>query len=242
MFYLILQQILRMAKSKRTRFFFKWLLRLLIVFIIITIIPVFIFKYAHPPVTPLMIIRSMHQASDDTTKRQYNWIPIEKMSPYIYQAAIAAEDDHFMTHHGFDMEAMELAFESNQDHKQIKGGSTISQQTAKNVFLWPHRDYVRKGMEAWFTFLIETIWGKKKIMETYLNVVELGDGIFGVEAASQKYFKKPASKLNTVEAAALLAVFPNPHIYKVIKPSEYTKEYKIAIVKRMSCLPKVKFE
>lgn len=181
--------------------------------------------------------------SGDTLELNYKWVSISEMSPNLYQAAVAAEDDHFMTHNGFDIDAMEQAYEANQrTDKKIKGGSTISQQTAKNVFLWPHRDYLRKGLEAWFTILIEQIWGKERIMEVYLNIVELGDGVFGVEAASKKYFKKRASKLTKYEAASLIAILPNPHIYKVINPSAYTLQYRNAIAYRMGVMPKVEFK
>ena len=191
-----------------------------------------------------MLLRALDNIVDgDSIKLSYKWVSINEMSPNLYTAAIAAEDDHFMAHNGFDFDAMQQAFESNQkNEKRIKGGSTISQQTAKNVFLWPHRDYLRKSLEAWFTVLIEFIWGKERIMEVYLNVVELGDGIYGVEAASQKYLKKPASKLTKYEAVALIAVLPNPHIYKVLNPSPYTRYYKWAIVKRMGMMPKVGFK
>jgi len=232
-----------MAKEKKIKFILKWVFRFFIFFLIITLIPVISYKFIHPPATPLMFLRALDMKADgNSVNLSYKWIPIKEMSPYLFQAAIAAEDDRFLTHNGFDLDAMELAFESNQKNgKRIKGGSTISQQTAKNVFLWPHRDYLRKGLEAWFTVLIEQIWGKERIMEVYMNVVELGDGIFGVEAASQKYFKKSAAKLTRNEAAALIAVLPNPHIYKVLNPSAYTLQYRNAIVTRMAFIPKVKF-
>jgi monofunctional biosynthetic peptidoglycan transglycosylase len=232
-----------MAKEKKIKFILKWVFRFFIFFLIFTIIPVISYKFIHPPATPLMFLRALDMKADgNSVNLSYKWIPIKEMSPYLFQAAIAAEDDRFLTHNGFDLDAMELAFESNQkNEKRIKGGSTISQQTAKNVFLWPHRDYLRKGLEAWFTVLIEQIWGKERIMEVYMNVVELGDGIFGVEAASQKYFKKSAAKLTRNEAAALVAVLPNPHIYKVLNPSAYTLQYRNAIETRMVFIPKVKF-
>ncbi len=233
-----------MAKGKKIKSFFKVILYLFLFFIVFTVTPVIIYKFVNPPVSPLMFLRALDQkTSGDTVSFSYKWVPIDSMSSYLFEAAIAAEDDHFMTHHGFDIEALEQAYAANQKtDKPIKGGSTISQQTAKNVFLWPGRDYVRKGLEAWFTVLTEFVWGKERIMETYLNVVELGDGIYGVEAASQKYFKKHASKLTKMEAAALIAVLPNPHIYKVIKPSTYTQQYKWAIYTRMGILPKVSFK
>jgi len=232
-----------MSKRKKTKRILKIVLRIFILFVALTLIPVIIYTFIHPPVTPLMLIRRAEiKDTDRAAHIEHKWIPIEKMSSHLYNAAVAAEDDHFMTHFGFDFGAMKLAFESNQeDGKRIKGGSTISQQTAKNVFLWPRRDYVRKGLEAWFTVLIELVWSKERIMEVYLNIVELGDGVFGVESASQKYFKKPASQLTKYEAAALIAVLPNPHIYKVLNPSAYTQRYKNAIVSRMSRMQKVNF-
>jgi monofunctional biosynthetic peptidoglycan transglycosylase len=232
------------AKGGKIKSFFKWMLRIFLFFIALTIIPIIIYKFLSPPITPLMFLRALdNKVEGDSIKLSHKWVSIDEMSPYLYNAAVAAEDDHFMTHHGFDIEAMQQAFESNQkNEKRIKGGSTISQQTAKNVFLWPHRDYLRKGLEAWFTVLIELFWSKERIMEVYLNVVELGNGIFGVEAASQKYFKKHASKLTKTEAIALIAVLPNPHIYKVVNPSPYTQYYKWAIMKRMGMLPKVGFK
>ncbi|MGD0710095.1 MAG: monofunctional biosynthetic peptidoglycan transglycosylase [Bacteroidales bacterium] len=233
-----------MAKGNKIKWLGKWMLRLFLFFFVFTLTPVVLYKFFSPSITPLMFLRALAmKTSGDTIHLSYKWIPIDDMSPYLYRAAIAAEDDHFMTHHGFNFGAMEQALESNEkNEKFIKGGSTISQQTSKNVFLWPNRDYLRKGLEAWFTILTEQLWGKKRIMEVYLNVVELGDGVFGVEAASMKYFKKHASQLNQWEAASLIAVFPNPHIYKVIKPSPYTQRYRNAIVYRMGMLPKVEFK
>lgn len=233
-----------MAKATFQKTFSKIILRFLLLFLIFTVIPVIIFRFVPPPVTPLMFLRSLeYKTEGKDASINYQWVPVEKMSPYLFQAALAAEDDLFMEHNGFNFSAIKLAYESNQKNtKRVKGGSTISQQTAKNVFLWPHRDYVRKAFEAYFTSLIELIWGKKRIMEVYLNVVELGEGIYGVEAASQKYFKKPAKKLKKSEAAALLAVFPNPRIYSVTNPSPYTQRYKAAILRRMAYIKQVKFD
>lgn len=233
-----------MAKGKKIKSFFKIILWCFIFFIIFSLVPVLLFKFVHPQATPLMFLRSFNDSTKTGDQdQQYTWVSIDKMSPYLFQAAVAAEDDQFLSHNGFDFRAIQLAYESNEKNvKKVKGGSTISQQTAKNVFLWPRRDYLRKGLEAWFTVLIEFVWGKKKIMETYLNVVELGDGVYGVEAASQKYYKKHASQLNQYEAASLIAVLPNPHIYHVLNPSNYTLRYRNAIVYRMNYMEKVKFD
>lgn len=233
-----------MQKGKKIKRFFRFILWIFIFFIIFSFVPVLLFKFMHPPVTPLMFLRSLNDSTKtDTSGLNYKWVSIDKMSPYLLQAAIAAEDDRFLIHNGFDFRAIKLAYESNEKNtKKVKGGSTISQQTAKNVFLWPRRDYLRKGLEAWFTVLIEFVWGKKKIMETYLNVVEFGDGVYGVEAASLKYYKKHALELTQYEAASLIAVLPNPHIYHVLNPSNYTLRYRNAILYRMNYMDKIKFD
>lgn len=222
---------------------FKVLLQVLLFVLLFSITPVVVYRYI-PPFTPLMFLRSLDMKSGgDTVNMNYKWVPLREMSPYLCQAAVAAEDDLFMTHNGFNLKALVLAYEKNRKNdKKVVGGSTISQQTAKNVFLWPHRDYLRKGLEAWFTILIEKIWGKKRIMEVYLNIVEMGDGVYGAEAAAQKYFNKPASKLTRYEAASLIAVLPNPRIYKVRNPSAYTLQYRNAIAARMGKMPKVIFD
>ncbi|WP_328799520.1 monofunctional biosynthetic peptidoglycan transglycosylase [Sandaracinobacteroides hominis] len=154
-----------------------------------------------------------------------DWVGLDEMSRHIPRAVIAAEDANFCSHRGFDIEAIEKAMERNKQGKKLRGGSTISQQTAKNAFLWPGRTMVRKGIEAWFTVLIEFIWGKPRIMEVYLNVAEFGRGVFGVEAASQHYFKKPASKLTRQEAARLAAILPQPIKRDAASPGRYTKRY-----------------
>jgi monofunctional biosynthetic peptidoglycan transglycosylase len=137
------------------------------------------------------------------------------------QSVIKAEDYKFYQHNGFDFEAIEKAMQYNKTHKKKKGASTISQQTAKNVFLWPSRSWIRKGMEAYFTVLIETLWPKERILEVYLNVIEQGKGVYGVEASAQKFFKKPAAKLNSSQAALMAAVLPNPIRFRIDKPSRY---------------------
>jgi monofunctional biosynthetic peptidoglycan transglycosylase len=217
-----------MAKGKKIKKGLRVLLYFFIFFIVLSVIPVFLYRIISPPITPLMFLRSLDmKIESDPVVMNYKWVSLDEMSPNLFKAALAAEDDKFLEHTGFDFRAIKLAYQSNQKStKRVKGGSTISQQTAKNVFLWPHRDYLRKGLEAWFTLLIEACWGKERIMETYLNIVELGDGIYGVEVASLKYFKKHASKLNAYEAASLIAVLPNPHIYKVKDPSDYTLRYR----------------
>ena len=153
----------------------------------------------------------------------YQWRPLSQMSPALAEAAVASEDARFCSHHGFDFQAMEAAMRHNErrPNGKVKGGSTISQQTAKNVFLWPGRSYVRKGIEAWYTVLIETLWGKRRIMEVYLNVVEFGPGIYGAQAASQHFFHEDASRLSPAQAAHLIAVLPKPLSWRVAAPGAY---------------------
>lgn len=148
---------------------------------------------------------------------------MERISENLQLAVVCAEDQNFPTHTGFDFEAIEKALEHNKKGKRMRGASTISQQCAKNLFLWPQRSWLRKGLEAYFTVLIELIWSKERILEVYLNIIELGDGIYGAEAASQEFFKIPAEKLNRPQAALLAAVLPNPLEYSVARPSAYVR-------------------
>jgi len=174
--------------------------------IVVPPVSVLVFKALPPPITILMIQRLFEGHGMD-----YRWRSLRDMSPALPEAAVASEDARFCLHHGFDFRAIERAMRHNERRPgRIQGGSTISQQTAKNVFLWPGRDYVRKAIETWYTVLIEVIWGKPRIMETYLNVVEFGPGVYGAEAASERYFHKSASELSSAEAARLIAVLPKP--------------------------------
>jgi monofunctional biosynthetic peptidoglycan transglycosylase len=169
-----------------------------------------------------MLQRAFEQScSHKKVHFQHKWVTIDKISPNMVLAAVAAEDNNFMIHHGFDFEAIEKAEEHNKRSRRIRGASTISQQTSKNVFLWLGRNYLRKGLEVYYTFLVETVWSKKRIMEVYLNSIEMGDGIFGIEAASRAYFKKPASQLTRGEAAFIAASFPNPRKRNPASPNTY---------------------
>lgn len=188
-------------------------------FLLAVVVPVgltLFYRFVPPPFTILMVQRVVEGKGWD-----YRWRSIDRMSPALVQAAIAAEDARFCEHNGFDFEAMEKAWKNNQRGGRVKGGSTISQQTAKNVFLWPARSYVRKGLEAYFTVLIETLWGKRRIMEVYLNVAEMGSGTYGVEAASRRYFGVGADKVTRAQAARLVAILPNPLKYRAVQPGKY---------------------
>jgi len=178
---------------------------------------VVIYRIVPPPITILMVERMIQGRGLDKS-----WRPLSEISPSLAQAVIGAEDARFCEHHGFDFHAMEAAAAHNARHPgKIRGGSTISQQTAKNVFLWPGRSYVRKGAEAYFTVLIETLWGKRRILETYLNVVEWGPGIYGAEAAAQAYFGHDADQLTPEESARLAAILPDPLKWKAVHPGRY---------------------
>ena len=224
---------------KISKFIFKailWFFGLSIGFTII-------FKFVPVPFTPLMFIRTFEQmTSDEKVVWKHDWVSLDKISVNIQKAVIASEDGKFTSHSGFDLDAIEKAYKNNKKGKGIKGGSTISQQTAKNVFLWPGRSFVRKGLEAYFTLLIEVIWGKERIMEVYLNSIEMGNGIYGIEAASEYWFGKSAENLTKKEAAAIAAILPNPRKYKATNSSNYINKRKNTIVKQMNLYPKPDYE
>jgi monofunctional glycosyltransferase len=191
-------------------------LALFIILVAGPVVAVILFRFVPPPITPLMVIRAVEGKGLD-----HRWRPIDEVAPALPRALIAAEDARFCEHHGFDFNALQKAYANNEAGKKIRGGSTISQQTAKNVFLWPGRSYVRKGLEAWFTVLIEIGWGKKRIMEVYLNSIEFGPGIYGAESASRRYFGVGADKLTQTQASRLAAILPSPLKWRVIKPGKY---------------------
>jgi len=178
-----------------------------------------LYRFVPPPITFLMVQRLFEGRGIDR-----RWRDIDEISPRLVRAVIAAEDARFCQHHGFDFNAIEKAMQANAKGRKLRGGSTISQQTAKNVFLWPDRSYVRKGLEAYFTVLIEAGWGKRRIMEVYLNSIEWGPGVYGVEAAARKNFGVGADKLTGAQAARLAAILPSPLKWRAAKPGPYVKK------------------
>ena len=194
-------------------------------FVAISLLMVLLYKFVPVPVTATMLM--------DENGITKDWEPLENISPNLVRAAIGAEDGKFCSHDGFDTAAIEQAMRRNAQGGRIRGGSTISQQTAKNVFLWQGGGYFRKGLEAWFTFLIEQIWGKRRIMEVYLNVAETGIGTYGAEAGAQRYFRKPASELTPSEAARMAAALPLPKRRAVLSPSGFVRRYGNSIAKRI---------
>lgn len=194
-------------------------------FVLVSLLFVLLYRFVPPPVTLTMLF-DQHGITKD-------WTPLDRIDPDMARAAIAGEDSKFCTHHGFDAEAISKAFVHNARGGRIRGGSTISQQTAKNVFLWQGGGFVRKGLEAWFTVLIEALWGKRRIMEVYLNVAETGIGTYGVEAGAQRYFGHGAGKLSATEAARIAAVLPLPKKRAAIAPTGFTRRHGNTIARRI---------
>jgi len=188
-----------------------------------------LYRVVPVPATPLMLIRAAGGSG-----LAHDWVPMSQISPHLARAVIASEDTLFCGHGGFDWAAIEGAFEDNEEGRRLRGGSTISQQTAKNAFLWPDRSWTRKGIEAWFTLLIETLWPKSRILEVYLNSVEWDDGVYGAEAAARHHFKKPAAALTRREAALLAVVLPNPRNWSPNPPGAYVARRAGVIERRMA--------
>lgn len=205
----------------------------------LSIVSVIFFRFVPIPMTPLMVIRCIQQISDgkELTLNK-DWVSLEKISSALPLAVIAAEDQNFEEHFGFDLDAISKARQYNEKNpgKRMKGASTISQQTAKNVFLWPSRSWIRKGFEVYFTFLIEVFWSKRRIMEVYLNVIEMGKGVYGAEAAAKQFFGKPAAKLSVRESSLIAAVLPNPRRWSPAKPTSYIQRKSQRIVRNIGRL------
>ncbi|MEZ0005466.1 monofunctional biosynthetic peptidoglycan transglycosylase [Flavobacterium sp. 28YEA47A] len=214
---------------------FSFLWKCALWFFGISVFFVILFKFVPVPFTPLMGIRALEQkqAGKEMTC-SHDWVPLEDISVNLQKAVIASEDGTFLSHNGFDFKALQKAYKNNSKGKKLKGGSTISQQTAKNVFLWQGRSYLRKGLEAYFTVLIEAFWGKERIMEVYLNSIEMGDGVYGVQAASQYWYRKDASQVSKIEAAGIAAILPNPRKFKASNSSSYIERRKGRIMKHMN--------
>lgn len=211
-------------------------------FVGISLFGVLLYRFVNPPFTWLMIERGFQQkARGKEWKVDKQWKDFDDISDNMKRAAVAAEDQTFLEHHGFDFQAIEKAIEKNAHSKKLIGGSTISQQVAKNVFLWEGRSLIRKGIEAYFTVLIEVFWSKKRIMEVYLNEIEMGDGIYGIEAASQAYFHKSAFDLTKHEAAAIAVIFPSPLKWSATNPTRYLRHRQYLIMKNMRRLGPLDF-
>jgi monofunctional biosynthetic peptidoglycan transglycosylase len=214
---------------------FKILIRILLLGVLISGGIVLLFRWVPVPITPLMLIRCVEQKADGKPMTlKHDWVNLEEISAKLQLAVVCSEDQNYLKHYGFDWVAIEKALKDNGKGKKLRGGSTISQQTAKNVFLWPGRNFVRKGLEAYFTLLIELMWSKERIMEVYLNSIEMGNGVYGAEAAAKYWFNKEAKNLNKDECAAIAAVLPNPLKYKANPASPYISKRKEWIKQQMS--------
>jgi monofunctional biosynthetic peptidoglycan transglycosylase len=213
-------------------------IKLVLLFVLLSVALVITLKWINPPVTALIVQTEIKArlAGYERATIHYQWVGYDDISPYVLLAVVASEDQKFPFHSGFDFEAIEAALKHNERSKRLRGASTISQQVAKNLFLWPQRSWPRKGLEAYFTFLIEAIWSKRRILEMYVNIVQMGGNVFGVSAASTEFFDKPASALSAEEAALLAAVLPGPAKYRVDKPSGYVIKRRDWILRQMRAL------
>lgn len=219
-----------------------WILKAIKWFFILSIGSVIVLRFIPVVFTPLMFTRAIENiGTDNPVIWSHDWEPIDNISENLQLAVMASEDNLFLQHNGFDFKAIKQAFKTNKKGKRIVGGSTISQQTAKNVFLWQGRSFVRKGLEAYFTVLIEIFWSKERIMEVYLNSIEMGNGVYGAHAAAQHWYGKPANSLTKNEAAGIAAILPNPRKYKASNSSAYINKRKAKIVKLMRYVGPLKY-
>jgi len=210
----------------------RWLLRVVLVFLLVSVLPVLLLRWIPPPTSAVMLARTLVEGRT----QDYQWVPLERIAPDAALAVVAAEDQKFPDHRGFDFDAIRDAAESHARGGRLRGASTLTQQVARNLFLWQGRSYLRKGLEAWMTVLLETAWPKRRILEVYLNIAEMGEHTFGVQAASRRYFGRPAADINAGQAALLAAVLPNPHRFRIDHPSDYVLERRDRILQQMSLL------
>jgi monofunctional glycosyltransferase len=224
-----------MAKRGWRRRLLKYLGIAVGAFLALTVLPVLALRWVDPWTSMFMLDARVDawRADDTNYQTRYRWVDLEQISPNAALAVIAAEDQQFPFHAGFDFKSIREAIRMNSRSKKVRGASTISQQVAKNMFLWSGRSYLRKGLEAYFTVLIEWLWPKERILEVYLNIAEFGPGTYGVEAAAKKFYRKPAASLTRRESATLAAVLPNPTSFKVQAPSRYVSKRRDWIMKQM---------
>jgi len=231
------------GNKPRRRRWLRWILALPLLFVLASVLQVGILRFVDPPFSNFMAIRQFQGwASGDWRYRSaHSWRDLDEISPDLPVALVAAEDQNFAVHHGFDFKAIDKARENNARGRKVRGASTISQQLAKNLFLWSGRSWVRKGIEAWYTLLIETLWPKSRILEMYANFAEFGDGVYGAQAAAQTFFGKNAVDLTTAQSARLAAVLPNPKHYKAGKPGPYVQRRTRAIERQMRSIGGVRY-
>ena len=210
----------------------RWLLRLTLLFLLLTLLPVAVLRWVPPPGSAVILQRWVAEGSPQT----YDWTPLERIAPVAGLAVVAAEDQKFPRHHGFDLDAIQDAVLERLDGGQLRGASTLTQQVARNLFLWQGRSFVRKGLEAWFTAWIELLWPKRRVLEVYLNIAEMGERTFGVAPASRRYFRREPAQLSREQAALLAAVLPNPVRLRADRPSDYVRQRQRWILRQMDQL------
>ncbi|MFC3814923.1 monofunctional biosynthetic peptidoglycan transglycosylase [Lysobacter sp. GCM10012299] len=220
---------------RRRRRWIRWLLALPLLLLLGSIAQVAALRLVDPAFSAFMLSRQLEAwgAGEWSFRIAYDWRDLDEISPNLPLALVASEDQNFAEHFGFDLKAIEKARKNNARGRKVRGGSTISQQTAKNLFLWSGRSYVRKGIEAWYTLLIEALWPKHRIIEVYANIAEFGDGVYGAQAAARTYYRKDASQLAPSEAARMAAVLPSPRRYSVTRPGPYVQRRSQAIQRQM---------
>ncbi len=189
--------------------------------LVVSLAPVLMLRFFDPPTTAFMLIRAWETRAENNYELRYQWVELSQISPHLLVALVAAEDQTFPQHHGFDLEAISAVLGESDSDGPSRGASTISQQVAKNIFLWGGRSWLRKGLEAYYTVAIEWLWPKRRILEVYANIAEFGDGVYGAEAAARHFYAMPAAQLNAHQSAALAAVLPNPRRYRVEAPTAY---------------------
>lgn len=214
-------------------------LKAVLAFLLVTVAPVVVLRWLPPPTSAFMLYRHFEdlQAGQGYKAIDYRWTNPKQISAYAYKAVVASEDQRFFRHYGFDFDAIQASIDRYQDGGKLRGASTISQQVAKNLFLVPAKNFLRKGLEVWLTVLIELIWSKQRILEVYLNIAEFGDHLFGIEAASRRYFSVPANRLSPSQAALLAATLPNPIVLKARQPSAYVLKRQHWILQQMRNFP-----
>ncbi|MDH3560577.1 MAG: monofunctional biosynthetic peptidoglycan transglycosylase [Gammaproteobacteria bacterium] len=217
------------VNRKRLR---RWLLCGLVGFVVISLLPVIMLRWVTPPTSAVMLQRTLAEGR----YQDYRWVPLDRVSPQAALAVVAAEDQKFPQHWGFDVEAIWNAARRNARGDRLRGASTLTQQVARNLFLWQGRSYLRKGLEAWMTALLELVWPKRRILEVYLNIAEMGEHSFGIEAASRRHFGQSANQLSREQAALIAAILPSPRRYRISNPSAYTSERQVWILEQMELL------
>jgi len=222
-------------QPRKRRRWGRWLLALPLLFVLGSVLQVATLRFIDPWFSAFMAIRQFQAWGDGDWRFRvaYDWRNLDRMSPSLPVALVAAEDQRFAEHFGFDLKAIDKARKNNARGRKVRGASTISQQTAKNLFLWSGRSWVRKGVETWYTLLIEALWPKRRIIEVYANIAEFGDGVYGAQAAARTYFGRDAKRLDNAQAARLAAVLPSPKRYSVARPGPYVQRRSRAIQRQM---------